>query len=211
MSNTKKFFTVPKFWNKKGAIAYANENGLAHYTDSEGLHIEIKFEPAKFECEGDDNSYTGYRRLMNDWNGWEQPYFTREELELLMRRLFALCGEYTDTRFEGDKFILCRESYPEEPEEVTPEIITVNGEDLTVYACGFGWCWSLQQEQEQDEDEIKFDEVLTKAKEAFWAIVAASYPEAKTGDFPPDADIKFDDATKNAVDVWLSFNHPARQ
>lgn len=46
------------------------------------------------------------------------------------------------------------------------------------------------------------------AKLAFWAELANQYPECKTGDFPPDAHVAFEEAAKQAVAVWLEYNFP---
>lgn len=47
------------------------------------------------------------------------------------------------------------------------------------------------------------------AQEAFWACVAAAFPEAEAGDFPPDAHMHFEQACRHAVFTWLQFNFPA--
>lgn len=52
------------------------------------------------------------------------------------------------------------------------------------------------------------EKVAELAQQSFWQTVANAFPEVKTGDFPPDATIKFDDACKEAVRHWLYSNHP---
>jgi len=52
----------------------------------------------------------------------------------------------------------------------------------------------------------KADEVAENAQLAFWAEVARSYPEIKTGDFPPDATFEFNEACRLAVKRWLIWN-----
>jgi hypothetical protein len=51
---------------------------------------------------------------------------------------------------------------------------------------------------------------LAKATEecqlAFWEKLMEHYPEAKTGDFPPDATVAFDEACEEAVKTWLMYN-----
>src|SRR5712692_7311602 len=52
------------------------------------------------------------------------------------------------------------------------------------------------------------DEILQKADDAFWAIIAASFPAVEHGDFPPDATWAFMNAQRSAVNYWLYLNHP---
>jgi hypothetical protein len=59
------------------------------------------------------------------------------------------------------------------------------------------------------EERIKA--AIEKADLAFWAEIAKAFPEAISGDFPPDADFAFAEACEQAVDTWLLFNHPERQ
>lgn len=41
---------------------------------------------------------------------------------------------------------------------------------------------------------------------SFWAVIAEHYPEAKHGDFPPDATIKWDNAKEEAIITWVTGN-----
>ena len=54
------------------------------------------------------------------------------------------------------------------------------------------------------------DERITEAVEdganSFWAVIAERFPEAKSGDFPPDAEFALTKALENAVRVWLDAN-----
>lgn len=52
----------------------------------------------------------------------------------------------------------------------------------------------------------KVDEVIEKAQDAFWKVVAENYPEVKTGDLPPEAVLDFEEASLNAVKAWLRWN-----
>lgn len=58
----------------------------------------------------------------------------------------------------------------------------------------------------------EFSEHLKAAIEnadlAFWAEIAKAFPEAKSGDFPPDAAFAWRKAMDEAVYNWLMFNHP---
>ena len=49
---------------------------------------------------------------------------------------------------------------------------------------------------------------LMHAQDAFWAKIAECYPEAKSGDFPPDATSIFDDQCEAAVKYWIKLNCP---
>jgi hypothetical protein len=55
-------------------------------------------------------------------------------------------------------------------------------------------------------NENKLSEVMEKAQEAFWKTVAESFPEITSGDFPPDADLRFNKACKDAIAIWHSMN-----
>jgi len=65
---------------------------------------------------------------------------------------------------------------------------------------------SLYKTPQVNEFYEKPEEVLRKAQDAFWQVVAQSYPEARSGDFPPDAEMAFDNACEQAVKVWLHYN-----
>ena len=51
-------------------------------------------------------------------------------------------------------------------------------------------------------------EIVEQAGDSFWATIACSFPEVKTGDFDPVASITFSTACIVAVKQWLSLNHP---
>lgn len=44
------------------------------------------------------------------------------------------------------------------------------------------------------------------AQQAFWTVFASHFPEAATGDFPPDATFAFDIAIEQATQSWLDYN-----
>lgn len=46
------------------------------------------------------------------------------------------------------------------------------------------------------------------AQQAFWTVFASHFPEAASGDFPPDATIAFDNAIEQATQTWLDCNTP---
>jgi hypothetical protein len=56
--------------------------------------------------------------------------------------------------------------------------------------------------------EERITNALENARLAFWAEVAKSFPETDTGDFPPDAQLAFDEATDRAVRSWVRWNVP---
>ena len=47
---------------------------------------------------------------------------------------------------------------------------------------------------------------IDNAEADFWSAIAESYPEAKTGDFPPDASLDLYMALQKAVRQWLGWN-----
>lgn len=55
-------------------------------------------------------------------------------------------------------------------------------------------------------EDKRLDHAANHAHEMFWKTVTAHYPEAKTGDFPPDAQAELKAAMKLAIDRWLAFN-----
>jgi len=58
---------------------------------------------------------------------------------------------------------------------------------------------------------MNMDDVVSRALEAFWQEVADSYPQAKTGDLPPDVHASFDQTAEAAVEVWVSANVPQNE
>jgi hypothetical protein len=46
------------------------------------------------------------------------------------------------------------------------------------------------------------------AQQAFWTEFASHFPEATSGDFPPDASVAFDTAIEQATQTWLDNNMP---
>lgn len=56
------------------------------------------------------------------------------------------------------------------------------------------------------EKQIK--EAIETADQAFWNSVADSFPTITTGDFPPEACLKFEQDITDAVRQWLEVNKP---
>ena len=56
------------------------------------------------------------------------------------------------------------------------------------------------------EDFNRMSNVMEEAELAFWAVVADAYPEAKHGDFSPEATVKFAAAIEDAIVHWLEAN-----
>ncbi|MBU9118404.1 hypothetical protein KTD15_06295 [Burkholderia multivorans] len=52
-------------------------------------------------------------------------------------------------------------------------------------------------------------EAAEKAQEVFWAEVAKSFPDIKTGDMPIQAVFQFNQACEQAVGIWVKSNHPS--
>ena len=57
-------------------------------------------------------------------------------------------------------------------------------------------------------DRKKLTRAVKDGLEAFWASIAAAYPEAKPGDLSPDADIPLQTAATAAVKEWIESNVP---
>jgi len=52
----------------------------------------------------------------------------------------------------------------------------------------------------------KFAGAVLRAQEKFWESVTQDYPEAETGDFPPESQFAFDAACGIAVTRWRDAN-----
>lgn len=59
--------------------------------------------------------------------------------------------------------------------------------------------------------EEAFRSILQEAEQAIFLKVLESYPQIKTGDFPPDATIELSQAVEKAVRYWLAINYPKSQ
>lgn len=59
----------------------------------------------------------------------------------------------------------------------------------------------------QDEA-TRLHHAVARAQERFWQSMVESYPEVRTGDFPPDAALAFDAACTAAASVWVKGNSP---
>lgn len=54
--------------------------------------------------------------------------------------------------------------------------------------------------------ETRIETAVSDAEEAFWAVIAARFPEATTGDFDPLASHQFQEVLKANVKLWLTWN-----
>lgn len=54
----------------------------------------------------------------------------------------------------------------------------------------------------------QIDAAIQDAQFAFWAEIVKHFPNVTTGDFPPDADMKFEEDCTAALKTWLSYNDP---
>lgn len=54
-------------------------------------------------------------------------------------------------------------------------------------------------------------DAVEKAREAFGASLAASFPEVTTGDLGPDVEIAWEQASNSLAVTWLTYNHPSQQ
>ena len=50
--------------------------------------------------------------------------------------------------------------------------------------------------------------VVDQARDAFWSVVARSFPGVGTGDLSPEAAREIDEAMRGAVELWLEANGP---
>lgn len=57
-----------------------------------------------------------------------------------------------------------------------------------------------------EELEARKIAALEMADQAFWAQIALYFPEATTGDFPPDAHMSWQSAMESALNAWLASN-----
>ena len=59
------------------------------------------------------------------------------------------------------------------------------------------------------ETNERISDVVEKAQEAFWSVVAGEFPEITTGYFSPDASFDFSDACELAIERWVRQNEPS--
>lgn len=52
--------------------------------------------------------------------------------------------------------------------------------------------------------------IAQAAQDVFWAAIVKQFPNAKSGDFPPDATFAFNEACTEAVRVWAEYNVPEK-
>lgn len=50
------------------------------------------------------------------------------------------------------------------------------------------------------------EKAVDKALDAFWDVVANEFPDAKTGDFPPDLHFEMQETMTKMVNHWLQVN-----
>ena len=60
--------------------------------------------------------------------------------------------------------------------------------------------------QERETRQPDVQAVADNAEQAFWAAVAESFPEAKSGDLDPMTAVRFSKAAKDAVREWVAWN-----
>jgi hypothetical protein len=56
------------------------------------------------------------------------------------------------------------------------------------------------------ETTIRKEQARDQAEQAFWAVIAAAFPEIRTGDMAPDQVFNFNQACRIAVDQWVENN-----
>lgn len=55
----------------------------------------------------------------------------------------------------------------------------------------------------------RIHQAVAAAQDAFWEELAEHFPEATHGDFPPDAQLAFDEACMTAATIWVEGNLPS--
>jgi hypothetical protein len=115
------------------------------FSDFEPVLVPEPFAKIRFGGEWDDNVYEGYSDRR--WNGWANPWVTREVAEQIVKNQELLAGPDSafTLRWDGDT-LWCyddqeEEEFPEEPKTIR----TVDGE-LTLYNVSFGWCWNQYED-----------------------------------------------------------------
>jgi hypothetical protein len=125
-----------------GFLASVDESTF--FSDFEPILAPEPFAKIRFGGDWDDNVYDGYSDRR--WNGWANPWVTREVAEQIIKNQESLnFGAFSEDvygfRWSHDTLLV---RYPEDGEEYpeTPKVInTVDGE-LTLYNVSFGWCWN---------------------------------------------------------------------
>jgi hypothetical protein len=139
-------FKVPAWWNAAKAETYANLKKLTVIKADDGMYIESRYTLTKLNIPGSDKSFPGYVRLMLDWNGWDIPFFTKEQLTAVFAE-FNEAGEGTLMKWDGDRAMHMDSASgePNEWETIEPEEIEVDGQKITVYNMGCGLCWQEEE------------------------------------------------------------------
>lgn len=66
-------------------------------------------------------------------------------------------------------------------------------------------------QQESTPEFVDLDSAIEAAQSAFWAALAEALQPAgiETGDFPPDASVEFETSTRQAGELWATWNSEA--
>ena len=56
----------------------------------------------------------------------------------------------------------------------------------------------------------RFATAIEEGEAAFWQAVMESYPDAITGDFPPEASHRLQQELEIALRTWLTYNLPKK-
>jgi len=60
----------------------------------------------------------------------------------------------------------------------------------------------------KSEHQTRLNQALDQADLAFWGVIGERFPEAKTGNWPPDLTFTRDNHNEEDVLWWLRFNAP---
>jgi hypothetical protein len=80
-------------------------------------------------------------------------------------------------------------------------VITTDSPPLACPRCGQPYWHQLPRYHDED-----YERAAKLADEAFWKAVTECFPDIKTGDFPPDAQYRWDFAVQAAISTWVQTN-----
>lgn len=72
------------------------------------------------------------------------------------------------------------------------------------------WVAFRNETQRVHATKEQITKAINDADYAFWKAVNDAFPMATGGDFPPDADSRFNDAAREAIRTWVEINVPAQ-
>jgi hypothetical protein len=192
----------------------------------------LKYSLHTYEIEGIPHKFKGFGAGMH-WNGWEMPMFDWAEAARLCGIMQFDWWYYHE---KDDGFYTLSEQADEIDFWPAENIMLKDeGFEVRVYGIGTGcWCWDQCPEcncgatrhmrepgthdrrcplfdEDQDEvlDEPLEGRILRAVKvgeNAFWSVMAESFPEAKTGDLDPLECVKLEERLVEVATMWVRAN-----